>query len=355
MYLGDKMKCFNNENVKKEYKNKIVTIIVGICILLLSIGVYYVREKEVNKKLEAAKDLDSTISMPNNDEKSSYVTINYYMSFANYSNDKNNAYYMVGDSKYLYIIYTNIKDMEKLTEEDLKLGVKFSGVTKATNSDVKKLAIEAYNDEFKEYENFKELYLSDFDSMFGNIYLDTTKTKYALTTGYNAIMILLIFVGLIVFAPSFIYLILFRKRTKKLTLDELSMLDVEMSNPDSKYYKKAHIYLTNNYIVDLSKFNYFNYKDIKWVYTHIQRTNGVKTSESIVINTKDGKNHFVAATNGFKKTKEMYDDIYQTIVAKNPEVRVGYTSDNIKTNNEENKKIRKEKKEQKKKDKESKM
>ena len=121
-------------------------------------------------------------------------------------------------------------------------------------------------------------------------------------------------------------------------------IDSELNSDSTKYYNKANIVLTNRYLIDFRKFGYYDYKDIKWVYTHIQRTNGIKSSEQLVIVTTDGKKHFIAATAGTKKMKTMYEEIYNTLISKNPDIRVGYTSDNIKLDIEENKQIKQDKK-----------
>jgi hypothetical protein len=115
-------------------------------------------------------------------------------------------------------------------------------------------------------------------------------------------------------------------------------------NNNGKFFNKADLFLTDKYLIDFHKFNYFDYKDIKWVYTHIQRTNGVKSNESLVISLKDGTTHFIASTSGSKKMKPIYEEIYEMITTKNPDVRIGYTDEYIKLNQEEYKKIKEEKK-----------
>ena len=338
------MKEFTNIYVKKEYKKKILPLIIGIIFLLIAAFTWYLREGVVNEKLKNTKDLHETILMEDNIEKSSYVTINYYpYGFADYEDDENNAYYIVADEKYFYIAYMNKKKVEKLTKEELQNGVKLEGSTASVPYDVKKLAVDAYNEWYSDVEDFKPIYTAQFDDMFGSIYLDTTKTKYALTTEYNGIYIVSLLIGICLTIYGAYITISYRRRLSKLTTDEIIMLDNEMNN-NGKFFNKADLFLTDKYLIDFHKFNYFDYKDIKWVYTHIQRTNGVKSNESLVISLKDGTTHFIASTSGSKKMKPIYEEIYEMISTKNPDVRIGYTDEYIKLNQEEYKKIKEEKK-----------
>ena len=338
------MKEFTNIYVKKEYKKKILPLIIGIIFLLIAAFTWYLREGVVNEKLKNTKDLHETILMEDNTEKSSYVTINYYpYGFADYEDDENNAYYIVADEKYFYIAYMNKKEVEKLTKEELQKGVKLEGSTANVPYDVKKLAVDAYNEWYSDVEDFKPIYTAQFDDMFGSIYLDTTKTKYALTTEYNGIYIVSLLIGICLTIYGAYITISYRRRLSKLTTDEIIMLDNEMNN-NGKFFNKADLFLTDKYLIDFHKFNYFDYKDIKWVYTHIQRTNGVKSNESLVISLKDGTTHFIASTSGSKKMKPIYEEIYEMISTKNPDVRIGYTDEYIKLNQEEYKKIKEEKK-----------
>ena len=330
------MKQFSNQFIKKEFNKKLLPLIIGLVLILITIILGVIRENIVEKKLEEAKNLHETIIMSNNAERSSYVTINYYpYVFADYSDDKDNAYYIVADNTYFYIVFMNRKEAENLTEEQLKQGYLLKGTTQNTPYDVKELAVNAFNEWYEDVEDFKPMSVLDFDNRFGNIYLDTTKTKYALTTDYNAIIVLLGIVGFIAFVNGMYRTVSYRRRLRKLTSEEIMLIDSEMNSSNAKFYQKADLCLTDNYLIDFHKFNYYNYKDIKWVYTYIQRTNGIKSNEQLVIVTKDHKKHFIASTSGSKKMQPIYEEIYTTLTNKNKDVRVGYTSENIKINQEE--------------------
>ena len=72
------MNKFTNIYVKKEYKKKLLPLIIGIIFLIIAAVSWYIREGVVNEKLKDTKDMHETILMDDNIEKSSYVTINYY-------------------------------------------------------------------------------------------------------------------------------------------------------------------------------------------------------------------------------------------------------------------------------------
>ena len=47
--------------------------------------------------------------------------------------------------------------------------------------------------------------------------------------------------------------------------------------------------------------------------------------------TKDGKKHTIATINLITKAKkEIFDEIWKTISSKNPEIKMGFTQENIK-------------------------
>ena len=194
---------FSNDYIKKIYKNKLKLVIIGIIFIAFTIMLGIMRENAVEKKLSESMDMHNTILSSENEEKSSYVTINYYpYVFAYYTDEGSNAYYIVADEKYYYIAYMKQKEAENLTEEELTKGYKLEGVTKTIPNDIKKLGVEAFNEWYEDVEDFQSISIADFDNYFGSIYLDTTKTKYGLTTGYNALFFLTMFIAIITFIPG---------------------------------------------------------------------------------------------------------------------------------------------------------
>ena len=106
--------------------------------------------------------------------------------------------------------------------------------------------------------------------------------------------------------------------------------NVENDEKKAFYYKKANMYLTENYIINLAnRFEAIPYKDIVWMYPYTLRYYGMKTYQSIMLVTKDKKNHTVCYINVLTKTnKEIYQEIYETILNKNSKILNGFTKEN---------------------------
>ena len=66
-----------------------------------------------------------------------------------------------------------------------------------------------------------------------------------------------------------------------------------------------------------------------WIYPYELRYYGFKTAQSIYLITKDGKKHIIASMSVVtKSSKEAMEEIYQTILKKNPKILNGFTKEN---------------------------
>ena len=119
----------------------------------------------------------------------------------------------------------------------------------------------------------------------------------------------------------------------KMDEDLIEKLDNEMNDTDAFYYKKTHLYLTKNYIINFQgRFKVIEYRDVIWMYAMNYRTNGIKTSQSINIMDVKGKVTSIATINIVtKEKKEIYDEIWNTIASKNTNILLGYTKENAET------------------------
>ena len=81
------------------------------------------------------------------------------------------------------------------------------------------------------------------------------------------------------------------------------------------------------------------------MYRYELRQNGVKTQQSIKIYTKDGKTYVIATTPAMTKNQTaVYEEIWNTIETKNPNMRLVYTKENIQAMREKAKEIKSMKK-----------
>ena len=87
-------------------------------------------------------------------------------------------------------------------------------------------------------------------------------------------------------------------------------------------------YLTENYILSYkSKLVKINYMDIVWIYPHTEKYRGV-TNASIMVMDKNGKIHSIGYMNLTPKTSPEYNELYDSLLNKVPNVLHGYTAEN---------------------------
>lgn len=328
------MNLFTNKNVLKEQKKKKNGMFLWIGLAIAAVVLFgwgFIDERDTkNTKPTYLNDIILSESGTKTG-KDAYLEIEStpYL-FAKY-NSYSAKYYIVADSTYLYIAYMSDAQFNELNRNDIKENhATITGVTKSTTSDVRKLAIDAYN---KGRDENEQLVLADFEDYFGSVFLDmTAKTEETVNIFY-------VFGGILLFASAICFLTWiiqyhnFNKKLKKLPADVVKKLDDEMNNENAFYYSKAHLYLTEHFIINFANtFNFVHYDDIIWLYPREFRNRGVKTAQSICIMTKDGKTYVVANVDTFTKVaKAQFDEIYNTIASKNKNIILGYSKEARKT------------------------
>ena len=113
-------------------------------------------------------------------------------------------------------------------------------------------------------------------------------------------------------------------------------------------YQKMKLYLTKDYVVDLSQgLTILKYDEIIWAYPYEYRYNGLMINKNVKV--VDNKNHAydIANTRYIKKDKEkVIDEVIEKLKRKNKNIIIGY-SDEMKKNLKDKKTTRKSKKENK--------
>jgi len=309
--------------IKKYKTNLIIWIIVALCgvgIVLLSLNMNNIRKSSDFHEILATgeKTTNKTVHVEVNEQP--YV-------FAYYPGDNTGKFYFLWDENYIYVSFLNQTEYNRLNTEDIHDQPKtVTGVTKTIPADIKKLALEAYNENV-EKEN--QLTMADFDSYFGSLYLDQTEvdpvTVICLILGIIAWM-----TGFISFITNLIILLKLKGKMKKISDEDWERVNEELDADDAFYYKNAKLSLTKNYIVDFSKgLKVFKYSDLLWMYKYEYRYNGINTQLSIILYTEDKKRHVIAALPGYtKKSKEVNKEIMESIMDKNKKMFVGYTKEN---------------------------
>lgn len=322
------MKFTNLEvrNVKNQNRNN---VIIGIFFAILGLAILLWGSIKEDSVYEQALDMNTIIENSNDpEEQPTYINVQSKPYLFAVSDDTTDAYYIVSDDKYMYIAYLSKDTFNKLNVDSIESNpVRLQGVTKTITSDIKSLALDTLN-EYRNDDN--QIAASDFASYFGTIYLDTVNadTMPALQLIIGFVFIL---VGLLMTIIYLIKGIRFNLALKRLSTDEISLLDNEMNSKESFFYERAKLYLTPNYCINLDgTFKAIKYSDIIWMYSITQRVNFIKTSNSIMVATLTKKYNIASLDTLTRASKEIYEEIYKTILSKNDTMLVGYSNENIK-------------------------
>lgn len=337
------MKKFTNENIQKERKKKIRNLIISILLIVIAVLCKYWEQQEIDKANKNIQDLNSIIlSKEDKTDKKAYIDAkNIPYKFAVYD-DTTDSYYIISDGQYLYIAYMSTFDFNRLNTETIsEKPIRIEGITKETTKDIKELAVNAYNRSMQNEED--KITLADFENYFGSVYLNMTMDDSQVAFLPFMLFFLLMLFGIIFLIAYLIEWIKYNRSIKKLDDYQISTIDQEVNASSAFYYEKAHLYLTEHYIINFSgALTALRYEDILWMYPFIQRTNGIKTSQSIKVLANDGKTYTIAVMDIVTKAKkEAYDEIWNTIIQKNPNIVTGYTKENIKAMKEKVKEIKK--------------
>lgn len=340
------MNKFTNINIKKLKKKKIKFLVLGIFLIGISFVFWSASQKAENQARKEITDLNSIIlSSKIKEDKLAFLDIRSEpYKFAVY-NDTPNSYYIVSDGQYLYVVYMSPEEYQKLSKKDLRNNkVRIKGITQKTPEDIKKLAIEAYNRTLEETD--QKLTLADYDNYFGSVYLDMITKSTTIPLIFLSTFFLILLFGTVIFLSILFELVGIAHSIKKLEIAKIEELDQEMNNSEAIFYNKANLYLTKNYIISFeNSLKLIAYKNILWIYPYTQRTNGIKTTQSIKILTNNGKTTTIATMALMtKKKKEIYAEIWNTITSKNDQILIGFTKENIDAMNQKVKEIRKQQK-----------
>ena len=339
------MSLFENENIKKGWTSKKRFLLISIGIIVIAVLCYFWGSSIVKEKSKKVEDLENIISLKmftkekvNRKTKLKIYGEPYLLAE---KDDTSAAFYIVSNDKYFYIAKMNKSTALGLTKTVTENGYELVGYTSEVPSEVKGFAIDEYNKAFgKELE--KPLTLADYDKYFGDVCIDLVKDKSALAPIQYAVFYIGLIFGIVMVIVAIIMMIVYKAKVAKLTKnnqEDLDKINNEISSGEATYYDKGQLYLTKSYIFDVNNLQIFKYKDVAWVYKHIQRVNGVVSYQCLMLSTNDGKQAMIAMN-----AKNNYENIMDEIKAKNNDVMVGYSKDNIDAYKAKKKEIKAEKK-----------
>ncbi len=322
----------NKEEFLKNIKKSKIFLIVGIFFLLTSLAtgvfVYYNKTKEMKnvQKLNEVKKAEE-YAYVNVEIMSDCFATNDYAGILHQT-------YFVLDEKYIYIVDLNDKSREALNkiydysyaedEKEKPEPVQIKGMTKTIPSDLKKLAIDAYNKMYGE----KILTTSNFSDYLGVVYLDTFESPMTSITTELITCLPSLIIGVVLLIIYFKNNITTKKCIARLENKWDTVLN-EMDSSDTFYFKKAKMYITKNYLISyVNGLEVYDFNDIVWIYPHEYRYNGSLSQKSIHMVTKNSKTHKLATVSASKKNLVVFDEMYDTLINRMPNVLSGYTKEN---------------------------
>ncbi len=323
------MNFFENENIKKGWNSKKNFLLISIGIIIVSILSYFWGTSIVKEKNKTVDDLENIITLKeltkekvNKKTKLTIYGVPYLLAE---KDDTSAAFYIVANEKYFYIAKMNKSKALELTESVTEKGYELTGYTSEVPEEVKQFAIDEYNEAYGE-ELEKKLTLSDYDKYFGDVCIDLVKSETALAPLQYSIFYIGLIFGIVFLIVAIIMIIAYKTKVRKLmknNKDELDVLNNEINSGEATFYDKGKIYLTKSYILDVNELQYYKYKDVVWVYKHIQRVNGVVSYQCLMLSTSDGKQHMIALN-----AKDNYEKIMDELVVRNNNIKVGFTNEN---------------------------
>lgn len=326
-----------NYMLRKELKNYVsylVLSIIFIIIFLVTSIIYFCKSNNLPKESVYLNDV--ILSMNNKINITAHLKINKApFSFAKYSDEQDKAYYIVFDGNYYYIVYMTDKEYQKISKEVKKKSITIYGTTTYTTSDIRALALDAYNEGLEEENKITE---EDFNNYFGEIYLDITKSDNFKNT------LLIVISSSVVLASLCLVIFGIKKRKSNKILSSISeknieKLEKELREEDTLYFSKNHLILTKNHVVTfINNFKIIDYKDIIWIYENEITQKLFTIERSInVMNTKK-ENITIMKISGMNKKNELIvNNIINLISKKNKNMLVGFNKENKKKIKELNK------------------
>ena len=164
------MKNLNSNELTTAIKSNRIKLIVSLILLVITSILIYIGYQEQQGTRETKTSMKEIEGKKELEGQEAYIDVAMDpFVFAAYENDGKRSdlkYYLVMDKEnFLYVIYMNNKNYTKLSKSTLNKPIKITGVTEKIETDIKELAIKAYNEELGE----EYLTLDNFDEYVGPI------------------------------------------------------------------------------------------------------------------------------------------------------------------------------------------
>lgn len=321
------------KKILKSNMRELILVIIFIIIAVIStLGKNYfyykdsspnIKPEDYNNLIIKGKDKENTyvcveladIPYQIAEQKVNYSVIKYYILY-----DKND---------YMYVAKLTDENYKKIEEQYKKQSDNFSytltGYIYNVPDDLRDIIIDAYNDSNLNNKITK----SNYSKYFGSTYFDDTYTKY--TTPIAIFYLISIASMVIALIFGIRWIICFVNTKKALSKYDKQELEDELQNVQE--YKKAKVYLTNNYFVSTYKgLHVYKYSDISWVYSASVSGKFYSINKFCIRMFLADKTKY--DTKGLDYTKqEIFNEIFEKLQKRNPNILFGYNYENLNTYN----------------------
>jgi len=321
-----------NKLLERRPNRRVHIILIALMVITIigSVLGYVFVKNEINKSKENVQTFN-----PKSAESSYSKLTPEYLSdeFAAEYDDSINYLFAIDKDNNPYIVAVKAKEMDQYKDiidytysstGSAPAAVTLQGTPRKIDDEITGLAVDSFNT----FYNSNVVNTSNFNTVFGDYYLDTTQQP----SGNYAFMSLCIFAFLVL---AFIYIYLMDKERKsfklrKTTLDRLDNTaikdaDREINEITTKYFESQSLYLTSSYIVStVHGFEIIKLSEIKQVYGCVYGNNKKKPKSSITVVTNDDRQHEIAIIKLDNRGNELLNDIVNNIRTCLPDIVYGF-------------------------------
>lgn len=308
--------------ILKPNKIRVVVFVIFLAIAITGIvSIFYFKYEKTKNPLNLAEQISN-----GTEKEGQYVKVNiaYLPQIVVANREKENYLYLIKDEEeHLYIARLSNKTVDYLksiaNEETGKLNTIYplEGATYHIDSQTETLAIRASKQFFAE----KGLTSDNFSQQVGTVYIH--ENRIPASDGIMTILKIFVLIGVFLFVVAVLYILPVIISDRKLlkNTDLVNDLKIELRELSNNPYGIIHLYLTKKYIFSYhSGKQVIKYEDIIWAY--VKNT----YEKSLIAYTKDKKKHVIVAV---EPDNNILEDVIAEIQKKNPNMRFGYSEENV--------------------------
>ena len=321
-----------NKLLERKPNKKVHSILIILMIVMVigSVLGYFLEKSNVSNAKDNVQVFDSSSAA------SSYskLTPDFLSDeFATEYDDSVNYLFAIDKDNNPYIVAVKASDMDQYKDiidytysdtGNAPAAVTLKGTPRKIDDEIIDLAVDSFNT----FYNSDVVSTSNFDSVFGDYYLDTTQQPSGNYTFMS--MCILLF---LVFAFIYIYLMDKERKSFKLrktTLDRLDDTtikdaDREINEATTLRFNSQNLNITSNYIVStVLGFDIIKLSEINHVYGCVYGNNQKKPKSSVAVETNDGIKHEIAFIKLDEKGNALFNEIVNAIKTKLPDITYGF-------------------------------